>query len=97
MQTPYWPRGPLRISLRPPLSTQNTEAGLASAHALCGAMASMPRKTKPIDRRMLFDRVACCLVEVTPLPPRCKGPSKRFEARNPNMLYEFQFTIAEAL
>ena len=35
-QTPYWPRGPLRISLLPPLLTQNTEAGFGSAQAISG-------------------------------------------------------------
>src|ERR1700682_6042413 len=59
MQTPYWPRGPLRISLLPPLWTQNTDAGFASAQARSGPMASMARTMKPVDRRMLFSQFVC--------------------------------------
>src|SRR5258708_16369241 len=59
MHTPYWPRAPLRISLLPPLWTQNTDAGFASAQARSGPMASMTRKMKPIDRRIFFSRFAC--------------------------------------
>src|SRR5262249_35633983 len=55
-QTPYWPRGPLRISLLPPLFAQNTDAGFASAHALCGLVTSRARKMNPIDRRISFSR-----------------------------------------
>jgi hypothetical protein len=85
----------LRISLRPPLSTQNTEAGLASAQALGGAAANMARTTKPIDRRMLLSCVARRF-EVTPLPLTCKGSRKRIAPQDRNMLYEFQFIIAGA-
>src|SRR5215470_4506926 len=58
MQTPYWPRGPLRISLLPPLCAQNTEAGLASAKARSGAMASNTRAARMMNGRMLSSRLA---------------------------------------
>src|SRR5262245_44412301 len=51
--TPYWPRGPLRISLLPPLFAQNTDAGFASTHALCGFVISRATKIKAIARGML--------------------------------------------
>jgi len=44
----------LRISLLPPLCAQNTDAGLASAQALSGQMASIATKTSPIDYRISF-------------------------------------------
>src|SRR5262245_7673383 len=59
MQTPYCPRGPLRISLLPPLCTQNTEAGLASAKARSGARASSVSAARTMNGRMLFSRFVC--------------------------------------
>jgi hypothetical protein len=50
----------LRISVLPPLLPQNTDAGFASAQALCGPMSSMPMQINPKVRRILFSRVACC-------------------------------------
>jgi hypothetical protein len=38
---------------------QNTDAGLASAQALCGAASNTATKTNPILRRILFSLLAC--------------------------------------
>ena len=43
----------------PPLLAQNTEAGFASAQALCGPMSSMPIKINPKVRRILVSPFAC--------------------------------------
>jgi len=37
---------------------QNTDAGLASAQALCGVASNMATKMNPIPRRILFSRLA---------------------------------------
>jgi hypothetical protein len=46
----------LRISVLPPLLAQNTDAGFASAQALCGAMKRMATKNNPLARRILLSR-----------------------------------------
>src|SRR5438445_7852664 len=51
---PYWPRGPFRISLLPPLFAQNTEAGFASAHALSGLISNTARKINALARHISF-------------------------------------------
>jgi hypothetical protein len=43
----------------PPLLAQNTEAGFASAQALCGPISSIPIKINPKVRRILFSPFAC--------------------------------------
>src|ERR1700730_130351 len=60
-QTPYTPRGPLRISLLPPLLTQNTAAGLGSAQAGGGAKASPKESEKNIIAWLIRppDHMAC--------------------------------------